>query len=227
MAVQARLVSWQVLVGAGAGSLAGLLVGGLGGRLAMLVLRLTSPDDVLGVTSDDGFEIGVVSADTGNLLFATAVFGALNGIAYVAVRSWLPARLRMPLWALLAAALVGAAVIHPDGVDFTLLDPLPLAVALFVLLPGVAAALVVVLVERWIGRGWEHRRLAAVLALAACIAAPALAAAALVAALWLGATRIPWPGATLRVARVATPAAIALIAVAAAVGLVRDLSAIL
>ncbi len=44
-----------------AGFLVGLPVIGLGSRLAMLLLRLTSPDAVIGATSDDGFTIGKVT----------------------------------------------------------------------------------------------------------------------------------------------------------------------
>jgi len=55
----AAAVAWWVLVGAASGAIAGALVGGIGGRLAMLLLRLTSPDAVTGMISDDGFEIGV------------------------------------------------------------------------------------------------------------------------------------------------------------------------
>lgn len=36
----------------------GVLVVGIGSRLAMLLLRVTSPDSVVGITSDDGFIIG-------------------------------------------------------------------------------------------------------------------------------------------------------------------------
>ena len=53
-----REVARLVLTGTAAGALAGAVVGGLGGRLVMLVLRLTSDPIVLGTTSDDGFEIG-------------------------------------------------------------------------------------------------------------------------------------------------------------------------
>jgi hypothetical protein len=40
--------------------------------------------------------------------------------------------------------------VHTDGVDFTLLDPPLLAVAMFVLIPGIYAALLTVLAERWL-----------------------------------------------------------------------------
>ena len=39
--------------------MAGLLVGGVGGRVAMLLLRLTSDPRLRGLETDDGFTIGV------------------------------------------------------------------------------------------------------------------------------------------------------------------------
>lgn len=41
-----------------AGITTGVLVVGVGSRLAMFALRLTSPEHVRGITSDDGFVIG-------------------------------------------------------------------------------------------------------------------------------------------------------------------------
>ena len=58
----ALAIPWEVAerlrVLAVAGIPLGVLVGGIVGRVAMLVLRLTSPDSVRGVESDDGFTIG-------------------------------------------------------------------------------------------------------------------------------------------------------------------------
>jgi len=149
-----------VLVGTAAGAIAGFLIGGIGGRLAMLLLRLTSSDLVLGVTSDDGFEIGVISAQTFQLLLAMTTLGAMNGVLYAALRAAIPGRLRLPLWVGFAALVGGSLFVHDEGVDFTLISPALLAIALFVLLPGVAAALVVLLVERWDREAaWRNRRL--------------------------------------------------------------------
>jgi hypothetical protein len=202
-----RSVGWWVLVGAGSGVIAGVVVGGLGGRLAMLLLRLTSPDFVVGMTSDDGFEIGVVSTRTLNLLLATAALGAINGVLYAALRGAIPARLRLPLWTAFAAALGGATVVHEDGVDFGLLEPAALAIALFVLLPGGAAALVVSLVERWSrAEPWADARLSVGICVAALAGNVALVFAVLVAAGALVLRRVGLDRLLGRVALVAVPA---------------------
>ena len=57
-----------------AGILVGVLVGGVGLRLAMLLLRVTSPDYAIGAESDDGFVIGDVS------LLGTYQLLALGGL---------------------------------------------------------------------------------------------------------------------------------------------------
>jgi hypothetical protein len=132
-----------------AGIAVGAVVGGLGSRIAMLVLRLTSPDSVSGIESDDGFTIGQVTlGGTYNLVVIGSVVGVIGAAAYLAVRPWLvgPLWLRRTTVGATAGLLVGAMLIHADGVDFTVLKPLWLAVALFVLLPaavGVSLALVV------------------------------------------------------------------------------------
>ena len=60
---------WRwLLLGMATGGWAGFLVGGVGGRIAMFVLRLTSTDSVRGTQSDDGFTIGQLSGATVFLL---------------------------------------------------------------------------------------------------------------------------------------------------------------
>jgi hypothetical protein len=151
LGADARAVGRTVLTGAAAGAIAGIVVGGLGGRLVMLILRLTSDPVAIGVTSDDGFEIGRFTlGGTIGLVGGLGVLGAANGALYAVLRGSIPARLRIPLWSLFAAAVGGSQFVHADGVDFTLLDPLWFAVLAFVALPGVAALVVVLLVERWL-----------------------------------------------------------------------------
>ena len=150
------------------GMAAGFLVGGVGGRLAMFILRLTSDDSVRGIESDDGFTIGQITGESFFLIAATTLFGTVLAFGYLAVRRWLPERSR-PLQAAVFFGLVGgAAVIKPDGVDFTFLDPLWLAVVLFVALPAGYGWLMAALVERLVARPEEvpKLRVAAVVAFA-------------------------------------------------------------
>jgi len=131
-----------------AGLSVGILVIGLGSRLAMLLLRLTSPDSVIGVTSDDGFVIGRTSlSGTYNLVVVGAAVGLIGAVAYLVVAPWLigPVWFRRFTVGVTAGALGGSSLLHADGVDFTATGPLWFAVALFVVLPlatGVALALV-------------------------------------------------------------------------------------
>jgi len=219
----ARGVAWWVLVGAAAGAIAGFLVGGIGGRIAMLLLRLTSPDAVVGMTSDNGFEIGVVTLDTLQLVLAMALLGGINGVLYAALRGAIPARLRLPLWAVLAAALGGANIVHEDGVDFTVLEPAAVAIALFVLLPGAAAALVVVLVERGSRvEPWADRRLSAGLCAAALAGSFALFFAAVVGIAALAIRRVGASGVLRRIAAVVVPAGLVVVTLVAAWELVSE-----
>jgi hypothetical protein len=136
-----------------AGALAGLVVGGIGGRLAMLVLRLTSSPLLHGLATDDGFTIGIVSGQTGFLLMVTMLLGGTLGAGYLVVRGWLPERSRPWIAGALGALVGGARILRPDGIDFTLLDPLPLAVAMFVAIPAGVGIATTVLAERFLRDG--------------------------------------------------------------------------
>jgi hypothetical protein len=105
----------------------GLLVGGVLGRIAMLVLRVTTGDSITGVTSDDGFEIGRFTLlGTLNLMFAYSLAGIALGLVYAVARRFLPRRGRVLAFTALSAAVGGSIFVHADGVDYLLLDP-PLA----------------------------------------------------------------------------------------------------
>lgn len=149
-------------VSGGAGLVAGLVWGGIGGRLAMRLVFLTSSGSVDGVTSDDGFEIGTFTSATVAFLVAMTVLGLIGGLAFGPVRLLLPGSTVMVAAGVgVAAALgVGAVVVHPDGVDFVFLDPLWLTVGLFVLLPGLWGVSVAVATD-WLlvpGRLIDHPR---------------------------------------------------------------------
>jgi hypothetical protein len=218
-----KRIGWRVGVGLGAGALVGFLVTGPLARLLMFTLRLTSPEAVRGVTSDDGFTIGVFSADTLFLLTVCAGLGAVAGIGYACFRAAVHRmRVRLVLWTALCTLLVGADLVRTDGVDFVLLEPAALAVAGFVALPGLTGLLIALLVERWSrvtpGRNWAT---AGILA-PGVLSPPAIVVAVLVGGMWLALSRLP--GALpARFARVAVPAAAVAAIVLSTIDLARDI----
>ena len=72
-----------------AGVVLGVLVGGVGGRLAMMLLAATNPG-MGGLTSDDGFMIGRFTLlGSLNLLLVGGLLGALGALVYAALRGLL------------------------------------------------------------------------------------------------------------------------------------------
>jgi hypothetical protein len=222
-----RRLSATILVGA----VAGATIGGLGGRLAMRILFLTSDDAVKGVESDDGFAIGRFSyVDTAGLILVATFLGVVAALAYFAVHPALGERGR---WHVLLAATYfgvvgGAVIVHRGGVDFTLLEPAWLAIALFVVIcAAFGATIAVVLGGALADDGWPLRRSWRLLAppFAALVFPPALVAAAVAFGVH-AATSSP---AGTRVALVARPIAVLVAAgvfLVAAVDLVRDTAAL-
>ncbi|MGD9792381.1 MAG: hypothetical protein AB7V43_02770 [Acidimicrobiia bacterium] len=139
-----------------AGVPSGVIVIGLGSRVAMGVLRVTSPGTVRGTVSDDGFIIGRVTlAGTYNLLMLGAAVGIIGAGVYVLVEPWLlgPGWFRRLVVAGAAGSVGGSMLVHADGVDFTILEPLWLAIALFVALPAAFAVVVAMNVDALRRRG--------------------------------------------------------------------------
>ena len=121
-----------------AGISTGVIVAGVGSRLAMLTLRLTSHPRVIGVQSDDDFTIGRFTFfGTYNLLVLGAAFGVIGAALYQWVRPWLigPRWFRYSTVGIACGAVVGSMLIHADGIDFRALTPTWLAIALFIALP--------------------------------------------------------------------------------------------
>lgn len=142
-------------IGGLSGTIAGVLWGGIGGRIVMRIVFLTSDDHVRGLTSDDGFEIGTISGATVFLVIFTTILGAIAGFAYGLLRMITTG----PTWAIACAMTAatatagGASIVHTDGVDFRFLDPLWLTVGLFILIPGMWALTTVLLTERLLHPG--------------------------------------------------------------------------
>jgi hypothetical protein len=233
-------IRWEVAerlrVLAVAGIPVGVLVGGIVGRLAMLLLRVTSPDHVRGIESDDGFTIGRFTfGGTYNLLLVAAAVGVIGAAAQRAVGPWLlgPAWLRRTTTALGAGAVVGAMLLHADGVDFTLLQPTWLAIGLFLAIPALFGALIGPVVDAvaapgsWTAVGRRRWALPLVLVALFPVTAVLLLVAAAILTAWVPLRRelaergpVPRPiGLTVRAMWLA-------VAVAGLVGVVRDVDAI-
>jgi hypothetical protein len=212
------------------GALLGLLVGGVGGRLAMMLLaRLNT--EVSGITSDDGFTIGQFTlSDTAGLLVLTTFIGVFGAGVYVVVRPLMigPRWFQVLSVAGGAGVVAGAVIVHTDGVDFRLLDPAWLAIALFVAIPGAYAALLTLVAEPLLeanSRLWRTALLPTLAPLVLWVPlAPMLVALALawVARQWMGGT--PLGAAVLRHPAVPWVArlGLAVLFVLGAVDLTRD-----
>jgi hypothetical protein len=134
------------------GALVGLLVGGVGGRLAMMLLARMNPE-VTGVTSDDGFTIGQFTVSNTLFLLLVATFlGVVGSGVYALLRGLMigPRWFQVLSIAIGAAVVLGAMIVHTDGVDFRLLEPTWLAIGLFVAIPGLYAAVLTLLAERMV-----------------------------------------------------------------------------
>jgi hypothetical protein len=138
--------------GVWAGLLSGLVVGGLGGRLAMFVLRLTSDPSLHGRLTDDDFTIGSFTTATLFLVGFTMAVGVIGGLFYLLIRGWLPLRRRPLLFALFTSLVGGAIVIEPGGIDFSRVEPHALSIVFFILLPGLYGMSVGYLAERLLAR---------------------------------------------------------------------------
>lgn len=142
-----RTLGTVTLIGLGCG----IFAVGVLSRLAMLLLIQLNPT-VSGVTSDDGFVMGqfTLSGSLNLALVVGPLFGIIGAGFYVALRGLAvgPPWFRLLSLSLGPGVVIGAILVHTDGVDFTMLDPVWLAVLLFVLVPTVYAALLHVLAER-------------------------------------------------------------------------------
>jgi hypothetical protein len=147
----------------------GVLVVGVISRLAMLLLAELNPE-VRGVTSDDGFVMGqfTLSGSVNLALLAGPLLGILGAGCYVALRGLTtgPPWFRLLSISLGPGVVVGSVIVHTDGVDFTLLEPLWLTVALFVLIPAVYVVLLSLIAERVLAADRQWPRLTTYLGIA-------------------------------------------------------------
>jgi hypothetical protein len=170
-----------------AGALLGLLVGGVGGRLAMMLLARLNPD-ATGVTSDDGFRIGQFTlGNTLQLLLTGTVFGLVGACVYALVRHLMigPRWFQVVSIAGGPAVVVGAGIVHSDGVDFVLIEPVWLAIGLFLAIPALYAVVLTLVAERWLQKdAWAARAPLLLAVIPLLLLIPLAPLVAVMAALW-------------------------------------------
>ena len=140
-------------IGMVGGVIAGPLVLGFGGRLAMRILAATSDDRVQGRLTDAEERVGDITLDgtLGIVVFVGLFGGIFGGLVYMLIRRWL----RGPAWragvvvGLLGLALVAPGeTLDPDSVDFQILSPRWLGVVMFVALGPAFGVVLAAVVER-------------------------------------------------------------------------------
>jgi hypothetical protein len=120
------------------GVIAGILVGGAGGRLMMRVMAATSSDDVQGVLTEAEENVGEVTAGgtVFLILFAGVFAGLVGGLLYKLARRGLPAPPRVggAVVGVMVLALIGvvSGMLNSANKDFVILSPSWLAVAMVV-----------------------------------------------------------------------------------------------
>jgi hypothetical protein len=108
-----------------AGGVAGVVVGGLGSRIAMRIAALTARDVAQGLTTEAGATIGRITFEgTAFLVVAVGIGTVLIGTAfYLATLSWLPRprTLRALAFGGLELVVFGTVLLDPGNPDFTIL----------------------------------------------------------------------------------------------------------
>ena len=139
-----RLYGWWASMFLVVGTISGLLVTGAGGRLAMRLLAVTSPQ-ATGRLTEAGATVGrmTVEGTIGYLVFGALPFAFVSTALYLLVAPWLPrGRLAGPVFGL-AAFILAAPFIDPlraDNVDFDIVGPGWLSVLVFAALGVVQGA---------------------------------------------------------------------------------------
>jgi hypothetical protein len=129
----------SLAIAVSAGTIAGVLVGGLGSRLAMRVMAATSGDDAQGAITEADEVVGRITVDgtLGLVVFVGLGLGSVAALLYLLVRRWLPwpAWLSGLLYGVLLLAVFGRDdPVDPENPDFLILSPTWLAVVMFTLL---------------------------------------------------------------------------------------------
>lgn len=150
------------------GLISGFFAFGLGSRLAMRVMAATSGPAAQGLTTEADEIVGKITLGGSLFLILAGTFiGGVAGLIYLATKPWLPTQRwkRSAIFSLLMLALVGRVLVDSDNLDFVILSPSALAVAMFSALPLLYGAIFVVLYDRLAPFIWKARPMWATIAL--------------------------------------------------------------
>ena len=139
-----RLYAWWVTVFLVAGTVSSLLVTGPGGRLAMRLLALTSPE-ATGRLTEAQATVGEITFEgtIGYFVFGALPFAFASTAFYLLAAPWLPkGRLAGPTFGLAAFVMVAPFIdpLRSDNVDFDIVGPGWLSVLVFAALSVVQGA---------------------------------------------------------------------------------------
>jgi hypothetical protein len=144
----------RVLATIAAGIVAGAFVGGIGSRVVMRVLAITSAPRATGILTENGNRVGeITTGGTIALITAGVAVGMLGALLWLVTRRWIPQRgwRKGLLFGVVLLCLGGASLIDPKNTDFAHLRPASLAVTMFAALFPLFGLVLVPLVERWTG----------------------------------------------------------------------------
>ena len=205
----------EIARGGLAGLIAGVVVGGVGGRIVMSAVAIMSPG-ATGLRTENGEVVGAftVQGTLALLLFGGLSAGALGAVVWVVVSPWIPGTgwRRALLTAPIAVALGSFILIESTNHDFRILDPIPVILGLLltlVALTGVAIALLDGVLELRLPRpGPRPAGLATAYAIVAILGIPVflLTLAAFFSPQFASSARPPFVGVALVVVGFATAA---------------------
>jgi MFS family permease len=141
----------EIARGGLAGLIAGIVVGGLGGRLVMMLAARLNPD-ATGRLTENGEVVGAftVNGTIALLLFGGVFAGVAAGVTWVVISPWVPLSgwRRWLLAAPLGISLGAFLLIHASNRDFQILNLDAVIVALLLALVGLVAVAVAWLDEK-------------------------------------------------------------------------------
>lgn len=139
---------WYLVCAVMSGVGAGITIAGAGGRLAMRLMAVTSPEAAQGRVTEAEQIVGRITVDgtIGFILSTALFFGLPTGILYLLIRRWLPdGRVGGLVYGLLLLVVLATRIdpLRADNRDFDIVGPAGVALAAFgalVVVHGMAVA---------------------------------------------------------------------------------------